>query len=111
VNRGDVYRFNLDPMIGSEIQKTRMCVVVQRLNTEKSPVLIACPITDANGRAGNLLNPAVPAGVGGATKDSRIAVHQIRTLDKSRITGGKLGELPAPILAEVSRGLKALLDL
>ena len=111
MNRGDVYRFNLDPTVGSEMQKTRLCVVVQRLSTERSPVLVACPLTDAAGRPGNLLNPAVPAGIGGATKDSRVAVHQIRTLDKNRIVGGKVGELPPPIMDEVSRGLRALLDL
>jgi len=109
--RGDVYRFNLDPTIGSEIRKTRICVVVQRLNTKNSPVLIVCPITDANGRPGNLLNPAIPAGTGGTTKDSRVAVHQIRTLDKNRIVGAKVGQLPAAIMADVSRGLKAILDL
>jgi len=111
VNRGDVYRFNLDPTIGREIQKTRMCVVVQRLHTENSPVLIVCPITDADGRPGNLLNPAIPSSVGGTTKDSRVLVHQIRTVDKSRIIGEKVGELPATIMVEVSRGLKAILDL
>lgn len=111
MNRGDVYWFNLDPTVGSEIRKTRLCVVVQRLHTDASPVLIICPITDANGRAGNLLNPAVAGGIGGATKDSRVAVHQIRTVDKSRIVGAKAGELPAAVMAEISRGLKAILDL
>lgn len=111
MNRGDIYWFNPDPTIGSEIQKTRMCVVVQRLNTEKSPVLIVCPISDAGTRPPNLLNPAVPRGAGGTTKDSRVLVHQIRTLDKNRIVGTKVGELPENIMAEVSRGLKAVLDL
>jgi mRNA interferase MazF len=111
VNRGDVYRFNLDPTVGSEIRKTRMCVVVQRVSPDNSPVVIVCPITGANGRPGNLLNPAIPLGVGGAIKDSRVAVHQIRTLDKNRVVGEKLGELPAAIMAEVSRGLRAILDV
>ena len=111
MTRGEVYRFNLDPTIGSEIQKIRPCVVVQRLNTENSAVIIVCPIADANGRPGNLLNPAVGAGVGGTTKDSRVAVHQIRTLDKRRALGEKLGDLPPPVMAEVSRGLRAILDL
>jgi mRNA interferase MazF len=111
VNRGDVYRFNLDPTVGSEIHQTRMCVIVQRLNTQNSPVLIVCPITDAHGRSGNLLNPAIPAGLGGTTKDSRIAVHQIRALDKRRIVGSKSGELPSAIMDAVGHGLRAILDL
>jgi mRNA interferase MazF len=110
VSRGDVYRFNLDPTVGNEIRKSRLCVVVQRLHTEKSPVLTVCPLTDANTRPGNLLNPAVNAGLAGTTKDSRVAVQQIRTVDKSRIIGERCGGLPPDIMAEVARGLRALLD-
>lgn len=111
MTRGDVYRFNLDPTVGSEIQKQRMCVVVMHDPNGKSPVTIVCPLTDANGRPGNLLNPAVPAGIGGTTKDSRVACHQIRTLDKSRALGTKVGDLPPDIMAAVSMGLKAILGL
>jgi mRNA interferase MazF len=112
VKRGEIYRFNLDPTVGSEMRKTRMCVVVQRdLNTEKSPLTIVCPLTDAQGRAGNALNPAVPAGVGGTTKDSRIACQQVRVLDKSRAVGVKLGDVSPDIMVAVSVGLKAILDL
>jgi mRNA interferase MazF len=112
VKRGEVYRFALDPTIGSEVRKTRPCVVVQRdLRTERSPVTIVCPLTDANQRAGNIVNPAVPAGVGGTTKDSLVCCHQVRTVDRRRAVGDKLGDLPPEIMAAVSRGLRAILDL
>ena len=111
MSRGDVYWFNLDPTVGSEIKKTRLCVVVMHDPAGNSPVTIVCPLTDAAGRAGNLLNPAVAAGIGGTIKDSRIACHQVRTLDKRRAVGAKAGELPAPIMAAVSAGLKAVLGL
>jgi len=111
VKRGEVYRFNLDPAIGSEITKSRPCVVVMHDPSGRSPVTIVCPITDADGRSGNLLNPLLAAGEGGAIKDSRIAVHQIRTLDKSRAVGTKLGDVPQPIMQFVDRGLRAVLDL
>jgi len=111
VTRGEVYRFNLDPTVGSEIQKQRMCVIVMHDPHGNSPVTIVCPLTDANGRPGNLLNPFVPAGTAGTTKDSRIACHQVRTLDKSRVIGTKLGDMPMPIMADVARGLKAVLGL
>lgn len=112
MKRGELYRFNLDPTVGSEMRKTRMCVVVQRdLATEKSPLTIVCPLTDAKGRPGNALNPVIPAGVGGTTKESRIACQQVRVLDKSRAVGAKLGDVPPEIMAAVSLGLKAILDL
>src|ERR1700681_1857054 len=111
MSRGEVYRFNLDPTVGSEQEKTRLCVVVMHDPSGNSPVTIVCPLTDAGGRSGNLLNPAIAAGIGGATKDSRVACHQVRTLDKRRTVGDKVGELPAPIIAAVSAGLKAVLGL
>ena len=111
MTRGEVYRFNLDPTIGSEIRKQRMCVIVMHDPHGNSPVTIACPLTDANGRTGNLLNPFVAAGIGGATKDSRIACHQVRTLDKRRVIGKKVGDMPEDIMRDVSSGLKAVLGL
>jgi len=112
MKRGEIYRFNLNPTVGSELRKVRPCVVVQRdLNTERSPTTIICPIADARGRPGDLLNPAIPAGIGGAAKDSRVVCNQIRSLDSSRAVGPKEGELPLEIMAAVSRGLKAILDL
>jgi mRNA interferase MazF len=111
MNRGEVYRFNLDPTIGSEIRKARLCVVVMHDPNGTSPVTIVCPMTDANGRPGNLLNPFVAAGVGGISKDSRIACHQVRTLDKRRVIGAKLGDMPATVMDDVSNGLKAVLGL
>jgi mRNA interferase MazF len=111
MRRGELYRFRLDPTEGSEITKTRMCVVMMVDPNDRSPVTIVCPLTDANGRPGNLLNPAVPSGVGGTTKDSRVACHQIRTLDKRRTVGEKVGDLPNEIMEKVSIGLRAILGL
>ena len=93
MTRGDVYWFDLEPTIGSELRKTRPCVVVQRITSDSSPVVIVCPIAAARGRAGNLLNPAIPAGIAGMTKESRVAVHQLRSVDKARIVGAHAGSL------------------
>jgi mRNA interferase MazF len=111
MTRGEVYQFNLDPTVGSECKKSRPCVIVMHDAGDHSPVTIVCPITDADGRAGNLLNPSLHAGQGGSNKDSRISVHQIRTLDKSRAVGAKLGDVPAAVMALVDRGLHAVLAL
>lgn len=111
MRRGEVYRFNLDPTVGSEIRKQRMCVIVMHDPKGTSPVTIACPMTDANGRQGNLLNPFVATGTAGMTKDSRIACHQVRTLDRSRVIGMKVGDVPADIMLRVDTGLKAVLGV
>ncbi len=110
MTRGDIYHFVLDPTVGSETRKTRPCVVVMNDPRGASPVTIVCPISDANGRPGNLLNPAVAAGVGGLSKDSRVSCDHVRTLDKAR-TRAHLGTLPTSVMLEVDRGLRAILGL
>ena len=78
--RGDVWLVALDPTVGSEIQKTRPCVVLSppEMN-ERLRTIIAAPMT-----------------TGGRPAPSRIPVHfqgkagfilleQIRTLDKRRL--------------------------
>ena len=101
----------MDPTVGSEITKTRICVVVMNDPNGSSPVTIICPLTSANGRPGNLLNPLVPVGSAGTTKESRVACNEIRTLDKTRRVGERLGTMPIPIMEKISAGLRAILDL
>jgi mRNA interferase MazF len=111
VARGEVVRVQLDPTRGSELRKTRPCVVVQRDAANRGGrTTIVCPLTDtANKRASRLLVP-VPRGTGGATKDSLVVCSQIRVVDQSRIVG-RLGTLPASIMDAVAVGLRAILDL
>ena len=48
VNRFDVYLINLDPTVGSEIQKTRPCVIISpdEMNRHIRTVIVA-PMTTA----------------------------------------------------------------
>jgi mRNA interferase MazF len=109
--RGGIYRIRLDPTVGREIQKTRPCVVVQRDSANAtSPLVIVCPLTDANGRSGNLLNVFVPAGMGGTDKDSLVLCNSVRSVDKARIVSYE-GALAPLVMTEVNKGLRAILDL
>ena len=111
IARGDVLRIEPDPAVGSEMKKSRPCVVVQRDSAnEKSPVVIVCPVSDARGRPGNLLSVAVARGTGGLTKDSLIRCNQIRVVDKARIAQ-HLGSLPSQVMKQVDAGLRLILDL
>ena len=115
MKRGDVYRVELDPTVGSEQRKTRPCVIVRRTVDErdesKSPMTVVVPLADARGRAGNVLHVRVTAGLGGMSKDSRAICNQIRAVDKSRFRGDALGQLPAEIMTKIDAGLRVLLDL
>ena len=87
VCRGDVYWVNLDPTIGSEIQKTRPALVVtpDDMNTVLPRVIIA-PITSAGQPMG--CRPEVIF----QEKNARILLDQVRCVDKIRL-GKKMGKI------------------
>lgn len=80
VSRGDVYWVVLDPTVGSEIQKTRPCLIVSPddMNAVLPRVIIA-PITSKGQSLG--CRPEVKFN----DKQSRILLDQIRTVDKKRL--------------------------
>ncbi len=80
-------------------------------NEDANPITAVVPIADANGRPGNLLHVFVPAGTGGMIKDSRILCQQVRSIDKRRIVGEKLADMPEDVMRAVDAGLRAFLDL
>lgn len=112
IKRGTVWRFLLDPTIGSEQRKTRPCVVVQRDSANAaSPTTIACPLRRAGDAKGNLLNVLVRPPEGGIDGNSLVACNQVRVLALERIQGEMLGKLSPRTMAAVDEGLRAILDL
>jgi mRNA interferase MazF len=87
VKRGEVYWVNLDPTVGTEIKKTRPCLIVSPndLNSILPRVIIA-PLTSKGQRLG--CRPEMEFN----GKTTRILLDQIRTIDKTRLLG-KMGEI------------------
>lgn len=87
VKRFDVFLVNLDPTIGSEIKKTRPCVVISpdEMNRYIATVIIA-PMTTK----GRTYPTRVACQFQG--KDGQIVLDQIRTIDKTRLVK-KLGQI------------------
>ena len=71
---------NLDPTVGSEIKKTRPCVVISpdEMNKYLNTIVLA-PITT------NLKKYPSRVSVNHNGRNGMIAIDQIRTVDKSRI--------------------------
>ncbi len=97
VHRFDVYMVNLDPTLGSEIQKTRPGLVISpdEMNSHIVTVIVA-PMTTG----GKLYPTRVQCRFDG--KDARVVLDQIRTLDKSRLVR-KMGRIDEATQAEVLR--------
>jgi mRNA interferase MazF len=87
VKQYEIYWVKLDPTVGSEIQKTRPCVVItpNEMNNSIDTIIIA-PLTTKSHNFPTRLRTTV----GG--KDCWIVLDQIRAIDKSRLKA-KIGEL------------------
>jgi mRNA interferase MazF len=102
VKRFDVYLVNLDPTIGSEIQKTRPCLVISPdvMNRYIATVIVA-PMTTK----GRPYPTRVECAFQG--KDGQIVLDQIRTVDKVRLVR-RLGRIDAQTQADVLTTLAEL---
>lgn len=89
ISQYEVVLVNLDPTVGSEIRKTRPCVVISpdELNRNLRTVVIV-PMTT------NLRNYPTRVNIKFENKKGKIAVDQIRTIDSKRITK-TLGKITA----------------
>ncbi len=103
INQYSVHWINLDPTKGSEVNKTRPCVIISpnEMNQYIKTVIIA-PIT-------HTIKP-YPTRVICKVKDDKgyIMLDQVRTVDKLRILG-QISKLTAKEIAEVKRILNEML--
>src|SRR5271155_42745 len=95
INRFEVYLINLDPTVGSVIQKTRPCLVVSpdKINHNIRTVIVA-PLTTR----GQSYPTRVPCRFKG--KDGQVVLDQIRAVDHGRLFR-KLGRLDSKTSAPV----------
>lgn len=100
VTRGEVWLVNLDPTIGSEIRKSRPCVIVSPPEMhDHLRTLIVAPMT-TGARPAPFRIPITFRG-----KKGLILLDQIRTLDKIRLVR-RLGAVSAATLAATLRTLQ-----
>ena len=92
IQRGEIWLVNLDPTIGSEIQKTRPCVVISppEMHDFLRTAIIA-PMTTGS-HAAPFRIPVRHAG-----KSGLILLDQIRAIDKTRLVK-RSGAISAPTL-------------
>ena len=95
MKRGEIWLVNLDPTVGSEIRKSRPCVIVSppELNRYLRTVIVA-PMT-SKGFAAPFRVPVTHAGTKGL-----IVLDQLRALDKMRLAK-RLGTVSGRTLGTV----------
>jgi mRNA interferase MazF len=99
VKRGEIWLANLDPTVGSEIRKTRPCLIVSppEMHDYLRTVIVA-PMTSA-GRQAPYRIPITFRG-----RNGLILLDQIRSLDKSRLVR-RVGAIDRRVLAAALDGL------
>lgn len=102
IERFDVYLVALDPTIGSEIQKTRPCLVISpdEMNRTIATVILA-PMTTQ----GRVYPSRVTCDFQG--KAGQIILDQLRAVDKRRLLK-RLGRISSATQQEVLRVLAAI---
>ncbi|MBK5213158.1 MAG: type II toxin-antitoxin system PemK/MazF family toxin [Flavobacteriaceae bacterium] len=80
VKQYDIYWVNLDPTVGSEIQKTRPCLVISpNFSNKILNTLLVAPITST------LRKFPMRIQIDLQGKTGQVALDQIRCVDKSRL--------------------------
>jgi mRNA interferase MazF len=106
MNRGDVYWVNLDPTSGSEIKKTRPCVILgaNPINKARRTVVVI-PLSSAG-----TPNPPLVIEVDCLGRKALAVCDQIRAVDKSRL-GKKADSLSTQDMEAIEIGLRQVLCL
>jgi mRNA interferase MazF len=104
--RGDVYWVNLDPVIGTEIRKTRPAVIVSNDSCNRYGTrVVVLPITS---NVDSLYPGEARVEVKG--KPGRALGDQIRSVDKARL-GGRAATLTLAEMAGIDEALAITLAL
>ena len=109
--RGEIWRVNFDPTVGTEIRKTRPAVVVSSDAVGRLPIKLVAPITDWKDYfSDNLWHVKIePNRENGLSKTSAVDALQIRGMDTQRFIE-KLGEVEETILEEILLAIVSVIE-
>ena len=112
IRRGEVYWVNLDPVIGSEADKTRPGLVISNdINNENAATVTVLALSTQLKRV-YPFEVLLKKDVTGLPEDSKAMAHQIRTVDKRRLMGQPLGStLSDELMSRIESALKLHLQL
>lgn len=111
VSRGDIVLTDLDPVKGSEQGKTRPTAVIQNNTGNKhSPTTIVAPLT-SNYSQIYPTDVELEAAKADISKDSKVMLNQIATVDIESRIEKKLGKLDSSKMKEIEDAIKISLGL
>jgi mRNA interferase MazF len=115
MRRGEIVTVSLDPARGSEASKTRPAVIVSNdaanatATRLRRGVITVVPVTSSTARV-YPFQVLLPARQTGLAQDSKAQAEQVRSVAVERV-GGRVGQLPAALLAGLDQALRVHLSL
>ena len=104
--RGDIWWVALDPTLGSEIRKTRPCIVISvKVLNERRRTVIVVPLSSSSKASPPILIPIACDG-----HPTMAVSDQIRAVEKERLRG-RLGVVTTEEMAAVEDGLRQIMQL
>jgi len=101
MNRGDIYMACLDPTMGSEIRKTRPVLIIQNdMGCLTAQTFTVLPISSKPLKGSSIELLISKNNQNNLYCNSKICVHQIRTLDKKRFIK-KIGSVNDSLLKKI----------
>ena len=109
IKRGDIYKADLSPVVGSEQGGIRPVVIVQNdMGTRYSPTIIVVPITTRLNKKN--LPTHTKINNSSLLKESIALMEQIRTIDKSRLIEF-IGVLNESEMNRITEALRISIDV
>jgi len=112
VKQGSIWYVNLDPTMGSEIKKSRPCLILNNDKIGKLALKIIAPVTDF--KEHYTLVPWMVAieatKENGLSKKSTIDLFQVRSVSEQRLNG-KIGKVSEDILTKCKQSLDVVFKI
>jgi mRNA interferase MazF len=102
--RGEIYWVNLEPTVGTEINKKRPCLIIS--NNEGNEVSSRVTVAAITSSVKTVYPFQVKINL--KNKEGKILLNQIRTIDKCRLNG-KIALLEKETMQDVDKALKIAL--
>lgn len=111
IQRGDIYRADLTPVIGSEQGGIRPVLIIQNdVGNQHSPTVIAAVITGQIKSRYLPTHVLLTASACGLPKTSMVMLEQLRTLDRGRLQE-HMGSVAEEKMTEVNTALQISVGL
>lgn len=111
MKQGEIWQINLDPTIGSEMQKSRPCIILNSNMVGKLALKVIAPITDFKEHYRDVPWMVViePNKENGLQKTSTIDLFQVRSLSQKRLVK-KLGFVDEGVLSACKESLDVVFE-